>query len=652
MNSQLFNSSSSVSMLKSAESMKRSVAESNPQKIPVSPIIIPINPTASSFPTLTSLSFTTSAIKTSSSSLVESAALFYSSSTSTSRELWQYHSRSSSINATLSTLSENQSKTLSTASFTTQTVSSTSNSAPIGFKYVTQEALPVQDTSFSVLPNLHEIFSESDYSSVFDQDLLDRANDISNMSNWLNGTISQQNAKAETYVEVVSARNGRPFLYTGSSPSRTKRNCYVARINDNLSAGDREKVMRVFKTLGGHVKHTYVTDRLNGCTVCFPARELPLSLLKSMTGLQWIERDQYSAFDQIQQDAPWQLSRINDAKSSLNGAYSFNSTGKGVNVYVVDSGVMVDHPEFGQRASIGFSIFNGFPNDCAGHGTQVSSVIAGTNVGVAKLANIIVAQVLDCNGQGENSSVLAALDWIISNHQKPAVVNMSVGGPKSPSVDNAVKAVIDEGISVIVAAGNSQVNACDLSPSGVPSAMVVGASTVNNERASFSNFGSCVGVFAPGRHVVAASLPSQAIKNGFTFVSGTSLSAPLVTGIYALLLQEDPSMTPAQLKQKVLRLSAPGILNQQTLLGSPNLVAQSPPSGSQSDGTKILFLPPGSLPTLGVPPDGSATLEIVLIAVSCGLGCICAILVLLVIVKRHRRKQRESVAAKITSAFQ
>lgn len=548
------------------------------------------------------------------------------------------------------------STTLQTSlSSTSSSVMAEPSQATINVKssFVTQEALPVRDNSFSALSNLQRLMSSNDYSVIFDKKFVSAASNLDSISSLLKGTMAEQNLDDNLYIEAISGKGGHPFLYTGAGKSRTKQNCYMVRMKEDLNNDLRSKIKDVLKVLGAEIKYDYEAHGLHGVSACFPDKELPLSLLRTLSPIAWIERDQFSRVHFVQNEAPWQLPRLNNPKSDLiGGQYIFNATGKGVNVYTIDSGIMLDHPEFGGRAKIGFSIFGAseFPNDCAGHGTQVASVIAGTNVGVAKLANVICAQVLDCEGQGENSSVLAALNWIVANHVKPAVINMSVGGPKSPSVDAAVQAAVGLGIGVVVAAGNSMIDACTLSPSGVDVAMVVGASTVDLERADFSNYGSCVDLFAPGRHIIAAALPSQSTKNGFTFVSGTSLSAPLVTGLYALLLENNPGASPAELKNAVMEASVTGLIKERTLMGSPNILAQAPTIQQTTD-INIQFLPPGILPVFGAPSEGPSTTEIALIAIA-GVVAVLFFIAALILFIRKRKERKLELETKYRTAFQ
>lgn len=404
-----------------------------------------------------------------------------------------------------------------------------------------------------------------------------------------------------------------------------------------------------------HLNHEIVTSNLKKNDSEF----LKLHDSKSgEKGKSKIRPEKNESSTNYQEEAPWQLSRLNSPKGTNGDGYSFSLTGQGVNVYIIDSGLMTSHEEFREgRASVGYSIFGSeFPRDCSGHGTQVASVIAGVNVGVAKQANVIGVQVLDCNGQGENSSVIAALNWVIMNHKKPAVINMSVGGSKSISVDNAVNKAVARGIPVIVAAGNSAVDACNLSPSGAPSPIVVGASTRDNQRAQFSNFGSCVDIFAPGRHILTAAIPEQAIPgsgsdSGFSFVSGTSLSAPIVTGIYALILESLPNSTPAELRLILMKAAASGFLKESSLMGAPNLLAQSIDLKSSENPPFITFLPRGTLPKSPFGGGTASVLEIILISASGVLGAIIAAGTVGMMVHRRVRRRHKKNISKIPSVF-
>ena len=291
--------------------------------------------------------------------------------------------------------------------------------------------------------------------------------------------------------------------------------------------------------------------------------------------------------------------------------------------------------ELGDRAKLGFTAFPNEPADCAGHGTEVASLIAGTNVGVAKLANVVAVQVLDCLGDGKNSDLLDAISWVIETHQKPAIINLSLGGDRSPSIDNAVKTAISAGIAVVVAAGNSNVDACTQTPSAVAEAITVAASTPKNNRAKFSNFGSCVDIFAPGVDILAATTLKRS-RNGWNFASGTSFAAPLVSGVSALLLEKNPSWTPKQLVEALKSISASSVLGENTMNGSPNLLLQAPQSNTKLP--IIVELAESSyLPMLGYHTSSIITAELILVICSFIAATTILVATGIALYRRHRK---------------
>ena len=443
------------------------------------------------------------------------------------------------------------------------------------------------------------------------------------------------------------------YLHAGDEHQRTEANCYVIQFRLPLDKESMDNLKNVLQTFDATIRHSL----RHALVVCFPTGEIPLTMLKYIPSIDFIERDQRVRVNQVQESAPWGLSRLVNSDptaaedSTEDFRYEFGLTGSGVTAYVLDSGVLLGHPEFQGRASIGFSV-NGDPptsaspdlkQDCAGHGTEVASVIGGINVGVAKSVRLVIAQVLDCEGSGQNSDLVAALDWVVNDYQasrSPALINMSVGGPKSLAVDAAILRAMAAGIPVIVAAGNNNVNACGLSPSGVPGVISVGASTEENRRANFSNYGDCVTLFAPGIHIAAARFPDKTVKNGIGFVSGTSLSAPFVSGIVAMLLQMDPSMNPAKVLQTVIDLSAKDVLRGSSLRrGSPNRLAQIPKISAAS----VDFFPliPGFIPLWPgtSSKDGDSILEAVLIIIGSVVGgCLASAVLIFVLLRCSSRR--------------
>jgi subtilisin family serine protease len=284
--------------------------------------------------------------------------------------------------------------------------------------------------------------------------------------------------------------------------------------------------------------------------------------------------------------------------------------------------------EFAGRASIVHSEI-GSPNnqkDCSGHGTQVASIIAGTNVGVAKLANIKAVRILDCDGQGTNSDLISAIHWVLSNYKKPAVINLSVGGPPSKAVDEAVALVLAENIPVVVAAGNGKIDACNLSPSNSTGAITVAASTERDERARFSNYGPCVDIFAPGVGILTA-VDFSRDPSGWSFASGTSMAAPFVTGVIAQILETEGNIPLKKLHDILKGWGVANVLKKSTLLGSPNMLLLAAPYENGGDsGDELEFKKPGSLPRHPFESMISARIEIFLIF----LGSIIGVLVVAV----------------------
>lgn len=247
----------------------------------------------------------------------------------------------------------------------------------------------------------------------------------------------------------------------------------------------------------------------------------------------------------IQNSAWWGLDRIDQRDLPRDTKYEYATLAGTVHVYILDTGIRSTHVEFEGRANKVFDAVgdgeNG--NDCNGHGTHVAGTIGGKIFGVAKKARLHAVRVLDCNGFGLWSGIIAGVDWVTLNHVSPAVANMSLGGSAFPLLDLAIRNSILSGVTYVVAAGNSNDNACSYSPARTAHAITVAATDKTDTRAFFSNFGTCVDIFAPGVDIKSAWIGSN---NAYNRIQGTSMASPHVAGVVALYLSKVPGATPNQ----------------------------------------------------------------------------------------------------------
>lgn len=279
------------------------------------------------------------------------------------------------------------------------------------------------------------------------------------------------------------------------------------------------------------VAPSYVyTDVLNGFAATLSAEQV--RALRGNPMVKYIEQDQEFSITVNQFNATWGLDRINQRNRPLDGRYSYGYTGSPVYAYVIDTGIRTAHSEFQGRASNVYDAFGGNGQDCNGHGTHVAGTVGGRIYGVAKQVRLRGLRVLNCSGSGSTSGIISAVDWLRRNHVKPAVANLSLGGGYSASLNTAVNNLSNAGVFVVVAAGNSNANACNASPASAANAYTVAASTSSDAKASFSNWGSCVNIYAPGASITSAWHTSNSALNT---ISGTSMAAPHVAGVAALI---------------------------------------------------------------------------------------------------------------------
>jgi subtilisin family serine protease len=267
--------------------------------------------------------------------------------------------------------------------------------------------------------------------------------------------------------------------------------------------------------------------------------------------VQYVEQDAAVDLAAVTQRQPtWGLDRIDQRALPLSRSYTASSAA-GVTAYVLDTGIRISHREFGGRASNGWDFVgkDGVAEDCGGHGTHVAGTIGGATYGVAKDVKLVGVRVLDCKGSGAYSTIIAGIDWVTTHAKLPAVANMSLGGTTSKALDDAVNRSIAKGVTYAVAAGNDNRDACRQSPADTPAAITVGAADDTDKRASFSNYGTCLDLFAPGVRIQSASSSSD---TGSKLMSGTSMASPHVAGAAALVLGAHPAWTPARVRDELV----------------------------------------------------------------------------------------------------
>jgi subtilisin family serine protease len=274
---------------------------------------------------------------------------------------------------------------------------------------------------------------------------------------------------------------------------------------------------------------------------------------------------------------PWGLDRIDQRDLPLNQTYNYNATGSGVRAYIIDTGIRTTHADFGGRASSGYdAIDGGGADDCNGHGTHVAGTVGGSTYGVAKQVSLVAVRVLDCNGSGSNAQVIAGVDWVRNNAIKPAVANMSLGGGTNTALDTAVRNAINSGVTFGIAAGNGNIlgfaqDACSTSPARVAEAITVGATGTNDAKASFSNYGTCLDIFAPGVDTLSSWNTSDSATNT---ISGTSMATPHVVGVAATYLQQFPNAAPSAVASALTTNASSGKVGSPGS-GSPNRLLYS-----------------------------------------------------------------------------
>jgi subtilisin family serine protease len=276
-----------------------------------------------------------------------------------------------------------------------------------------------------------------------------------------------------------------------------------------------------------------------------------------------VEPDGIATAVSTESNATWGLDRVDQRALPLSTTYSYTNTGAGVTAYIIDTGILFSHQEFGGRATSGYdAVDGGSAGDCNGHGTHVAGTVGGAKYGVAKGVKLVAVRVLNCSGSGTWSGVLAGIDWVTAHRVRPAVANMSLGGGASTAVDDATRRMIASGVATAIAAGNGnrggrQQDACGYSPARVAEAMTIGATTKTDAKTSWSNYGDCVDFFAPGSGITSAWYTSNTATNT---ISGTSMASPHAAGVAALYLQGNRTATAQQVRDALYAATTKGIV--------------------------------------------------------------------------------------------
>ncbi|MBX3714270.1 MAG: S8 family serine peptidase [Lysobacter sp.] len=369
-------------------------------------------------------------------------------------------------------------------------------------------------------------------------------------------------------------------LLTAKNPIQGQ---YIVVLKDNAAslASERNNLSRVSTVARSmatqhraRLVHSY-QNVLRGFVV--KADDKSLARLLADPRVAYVEEDGIVSIAATQTNATWGLDRVDQRNLPLNQTYVYDTTASGVHAYIVDTGVLGTHSQFSNRMGNGYTAISDGrgTTDCNGHGTHVAGTVGGSTHGVAKGVTIHPVRVLGCDGTGSFSGIVQGIDWVASNHVKPAVANMSLGGDANQSTDDAVRRLHNAGVTVVVAAGNNGGDACQKSPARVPVAITVGSTDNQDRRSIFSvgssNYGSCLDIFAPGSSITSAWHTSTTATNS---ISGTSMASPHVAGAAALYLANNPNATPTQVTNAILNNATSGKVTDPKA-GSPNLLLYS-----------------------------------------------------------------------------
>jgi subtilisin family serine protease len=393
------------------------------------------------------------------------------------------------------------------------------------------------------------------------------------------GSLAQSTESGKTVYLPLVATEGDTVTVAAPPAGELIPGQYIVVLRDDLvaSASVAATAADMATTYGGELLQTY-DAALNGFAIKFSEERSTNGVagLSQDERVELVEQDmtvslaEEAVIEATQSNAPWGLDRIDQRNLPRNGTFVYNRTGAGVRVYIIDTGIRTSHSQFGGRAKDGLDAVDGSlpAADCNGHGTHVAGTVGGSTYGVAKGVALYAVRVLDCNGSGTNSGVIAGINYVtnqkLATPSIPMVANMSLGGGASSTLDAAIQTSINRGVTYAIAAGNA--NACNYSPARVSAAITVGATTSTDYRASYSNWGTCLDIFAPGSSIQSAWYTSNTAT---ATLNGTSMATPHVAGVAALYLQSNPSASPATVGSALINNSTPNVVLSRGT-GSPN----------------------------------------------------------------------------------
>lgn len=343
-------------------------------------------------------------------------------------------------------------------------------------------------------------------------------------------------------IAATSLLVATPALASESQPSPSDAGTTASYIVQFTPGSDRATEVARAKALGMSVTYEYTTA-IKGMAVLANAGQL--RALQANPNVQLVEADGIATISATQSPVTWGLDRIDQRNLPLSSSYTYSHNGAGVRAYVIDTGIEAGHLEFAGRMAPGYDAVTtgGTADDCNGHGTHVAGTIGGTTYGVAKGVTLVPVRVLGCSGSGAWSGVIAGVDWVADDaNGRPAVANMSLGGGYFTSLNTAVTNAVAAGVTFAVAGGNNGADACNYSPASTDLAITVGATASNDARASYSNYGTCLDIFAPGSGITSAWHTSTTATNT---ISGTSMASPHVAGAAVLYLATNPGASPS-----------------------------------------------------------------------------------------------------------